>query len=373
MRFRYRAYMGGPDPLAEPDPPPEEAVEAARALLDLIAGVPGPDDAVVAVEKAVARYADGDRSALEALDSPGPLLGRVLGAGGRGLWERLDRADHGLSPRELRRLAEVALGEVRDAPRPGPHPGGREGGPGGDPTGRDVPYRADRPLDAVATLRRAMLRRAADPADTAALHAGDLRSAETEPSAGLAVSLLVDLSHSMAERSLHEAAVRTALALDALVRRHPGDRVQWVGFGETAREAGPAELVAHPWGRVPGTNLHHALRLARGHRRRHPGLAHRVLVVTDGEPTAHLGEDGDARFSWPAGPRTVEVTVAELDAALRDGSRVTFFLLSDDPRLRAFRDLVVRRRGVDAVSADADALAPLLLDTYLGGRPWPRA
>ncbi|MFE6309392.1 hypothetical protein [Nocardiopsis sp. NPDC057823] len=373
MRFRYREYMGGPDPLAEPDPPPEEAVGAARALLDLIAQAPGADDGVGAVEKAVARYAEGDRSALNALDSPGALLGRALGPGARELWDRLDRADHGLSPRELRRLAEVALGEARAAPRPGPHRGGLRGDPGTDPTGRDVPYRADRPLDAVASMRRAMLRRAADPADTAALRARDLRSAQTEPSSGWAVSLLVDLSHSMAARSLHEAAVRTALALDALVRRHPGDRVQWVGFGETARETDPAELVAHLWGRVPGTNLHHALRLARGYRRRHPGLAHRVLVVTDGEPTAHLGEDGDARFSWPASPRTAEVTVAELDAAVREGARVTFFLLSDDPRLRAFRDLVVRRRGVDAVAADAEALAPLLLDSYLGGRPWPRA
>ncbi|MDT0327947.1 vWA domain-containing protein [Nocardiopsis lambiniae] len=373
MRFRYRAYMGGPDPLAEPDPPPEEAVAIARELLEPLAGAEGADDAITAVEKAVARYAEGDRTALESVDSAtGGLLGRALGAGARELWDRLDRADHGLSPRELRRLGEVALRDARDAPRPGRRPGGREGGPGGEPTGHDVPYRSDRPLDAVATLRRAMVRRASDPTDTA-LRADDLRSAETEPTGGLAVSLLVDLSHSMTTRSLHEAATRTALALDALVRRHPEDRVRWVGFGDVAHEIDPAALVAHDWGRVPGTNLHHALRLARGHRRRHPGLAHRILVVTDGEPTAHLGEDGDARFSWPASPRTVEVTVAELDAALREGSRVSFFLLSDDPRLRAFRDLVVRRRGVEAVAADAAALAPVLLETYLGGRSWPRA
>ena len=89
-----------------------------------------------------------------------------------------------------------------------------------------------------------------------------------------------------------------------------------------------------------------------------------IMVVTDGEPTAYLGADGDARFSWPPTPRTVEVTTAELDAALAEGVEVTFFLLADDPRLRAFRALLERREGVRVVNADAEALGPLVLDHY---------
>ncbi|WP_159941789.1 hypothetical protein [Nocardiopsis sp. FR6] len=377
MRFRYRAYMGGPDPLAEPDPPPEEAVAAARELLGLITPAldgPAGTPELVALERALTRYADGDRGALGALDAVGlgRLLERELGREAGLALGRLDEADHGLSPRELRRLGEVALRDVEAARlgrggRDGSHRGG--GAPGGEPTGVPLPFDGDRDLDAVATVREAALRRSRPGERDAVLRTEDLRAAGTEPVEAAAVSLLVDLSHSMVTRSLHEAATRTALALHTLVAtRRPQDRLHLVGFGERARELSVGALVAHDWRRVPGTNLHHALRLARAHLRRHGGLRPQVLVVTDGEPTAHLGEDGDARFAWPASPRTVELTVAELDATLRQGAEVTFFLLADDPRLRGFQALVERRRGVRVVHAGSEALGPLVVDSYLGPR-----
>lgn len=369
MRFRYRAYTGGPDPLAEPDPPPEEAVRAAVELLELITGrTQDPGDALAASEEALRRYAAGERGVLDGVDLK--ALQAALGSAGHGPLERLGSADHGLSPRELRRLGEVALTEIEAALQraPGGHRGGT--GAGDEPTGAAVAHDGvDRPLDALATLREAMLRRAAGPAPGEALRAEDVRYTETEPAGAAAVCLLVDLSHSMATRGLHEAATRTALALHALVRnRYPEDRILIVGFGDRAREMTPADLVGHDWRRTPGTNLQHALHLARRHLRRHRGLRPVVLAVTDGEPTAHLGEDGDARFSWPPAPHTVEVTAAELDAALDEGAEVTFFLLADDPRLREFRSLLERRRGVRVVHADAAALGPLVVDRYLRGR-----
>lgn len=413
MRFRYRAYMGGPDPLAEPDPPPEEAVAAARELLVLVtsaletgsaaspkepeagsatgpegsasdsealgashatgSGVLAEEDRrrLSALKKVLSRYADGDRAALGEADvtALGRLLALLGGEAGQAL-DRLDRADHGLSPRELRRLGEVALREVEASRRGhGGRGGAHRGGtaPGGEPTGLPLPRDedGDRPLDAVATVREAALRRARPGERGVALRAEDVRVVGSEPSEAAAVSLLVDLSHSMVTRSLHEAAIRTALALHTLVStRRPQDRLHLVGFGERARELTPAALVAHDWRRVPGTNLHHALRLARAHLRRNGGLRPQVLVVTDGEPTAHLGEDGDTRFSWPPAPRTVELTFAELDAVLREGAEVTFFLLADDPRLRAFQELVERRRGARVVHAGAEELGPLVVDRY---------
>ncbi|WP_304453483.1 VWA domain-containing protein [Nocardiopsis sp. YSL2] len=369
-RFRYRRYTGGPDPLAEPDPPADAALRAVDELRALVAAAEADSDAhraeLAALEAALSRYGEGDRAALAEMD-PADLR-RLLGPEGEAARARLDSADHGLSPRELRRLGDAALRDFEKGR--GALPGGHAGpaGPGGatgEPTGAFLPYEAagDRPLDAPATAREAALRRAR--AAGPSLLPEDLRVAETEPESAAAVSLLIDLSHSMVTRSLHEAATRAALALHALVRtRYPEDRVQVVGFGESAVELTPAELVAHDWRRVPGTNLHHALRLARGHLRRHRGLVPRVLVVTDGEPTAHLGEDGGARFAWPPVPRTLEATLAELDAVLRAGAEVTFVLLADDPRLRAFRALVERRRGVRVVDADADLLGPLVLDRY---------
>lgn len=378
MRFRYRKYMGGPDPLAEPDPPPEEAVAAAKELRTLIAGAQAdsaPDRAAQsALEQALSRYGDGDRAAMAEVDAD--ALARLLGEEGREVLARLEETDHGLSPRELRRLGEVALRDMESArgSRGGSHPQRNSAGltaRDGEPAGGHLPRQVgdDRPLDPVATVRAAALRRT-DPRERGrVLHPEDLRVTDTEPAEAAAVSLLVDLSHSMAARSLHEAAVRTALALHTLVRtRRPEDRVQVVGFGTSAREMDPGALVAHEWRRVPGTNLHHALRIARAHLQRHSELRRQVLVITDGEPTAHLGEDGSARFAWPATPRTVELTVAELDTALRDGAEVTFFLLADDPRLLDFQSLVERRRGVRVVHADAEALGPLVVDRYL--RRW---
>lgn len=403
VRFRYREYMGGPDPLAESDPAPEEAVTAARELLALVASslrsTTAPDAEVVeasplsrepsppgggedsgedrrelvTLEKVLSRYVSGDRDALGEVNAVafGLLLDRLLGHGAGLLLARLDEADHGLSPRELRRLGEVALREVETARRGrGAHEGAHRGAgaPGDEATGGSVPWSEgdDRALDAVATVREATLRRLRPEERDVVLRAEDVRVTETEPAEAAAVSLLVDLSYSMVTRSLHEAATRTALALHTLVDTHrPEDRLHLVGFGERAQELSPRALVSHDWRRVPGTNLHHALRLARAHMRRYSALRPQVLVVTDGEPTAHLGEDGDARFSWPPSPRTVELTITELDAALREGAEVTFFLLAEDPRLRDFQALVERRRGVRVLHADGGELGPLVVDRYL--------
>ncbi|MBE3000230.1 VWA domain-containing protein [Nocardiopsis sp. HNM0947] len=372
MRFRYREYLGGPDPLAEPDPPPDEAVAAARELLSLVEAAEVEDaadrEALSEAEKALSRYGEGDRLAVSDVDPR--LLARLLGPQGRAAVDRWDAADHTLSPRELRRLADVALRDTEEARRArgsGSHRGGVR--PGGEPDGTTRAAAHGSVVDAVATVRAATLRRAEGRGRDEVLRAEDLRADGTEPSGASAVSLLVDLSHSMSTRGLHETATRTALALHALVGSHyPEDRLQLVGFGEVAREMSPGSLVAHGWGRVPGTNLQEALRLARGHMKRHPDLHRHVMVVTDGEPTAYTGADGDPRFSWPAGPRTVEATVGELDAALRDGAEVTFFLLADDPQLRAFATLVERRRGVRVVRAGGADLGPAVLDRFHEGR-----
>ncbi|MFI6576975.1 VWA domain-containing protein [Nocardiopsis sp. NPDC050513] len=346
MGFRYRAYTGGPDPLADPDPPrAEERVEAT----------------------ALGRGREGDGDAGEGSGAAPPPVGSRTD----GLLAPVDGNGHGLTPRELRRLGRIALRDIERAARSGTgrHAGG--GAPGTEPTGASLPRDADddRPLDPVASVRAATLRRR-DPAEREIrLRADDLRVAETEPVGARAVSLLVDLSHSMVERDLHTAAARTALALHTLVgAHHPEDRIHLVGFGETAHELAPGRLTAHEWRRAPGTNLHHALRLARRNARRHRGLRPLVLVVTDGEPTAHVDDDGRARFAWPPDPRTAEVTLAELDRLLREGAEAVFFLLADAPRLRAFAAEVGRRRSVRVVRSDAAALGPLVLDRYLGRR-----
>ena len=95
---------------------------------------------------------------------------------------------------------------------------------------------------------------------------------------------------------------------------------------------------------MQGTNLQHALHLAGRHVRRHPDGEPVVLVVTDGEPTAHL-EGGQAYFQWPPTRATVQATVAEVDALTRYGAAINVFMLGEDPGLRRFMDAVARRNG----------------------------
>ncbi|MGW8530268.1 VWA domain-containing protein [Nocardiopsis sp. NPDC055824] len=389
MRFRYREYDGGPDPLDGPEeePRPTEGTAAPHERpvggADPAAG-PEPlespalegvrisygEDGPAAPDGPAAVAAGGWGDGSSRPQVPGDPAAPGDGAGRDR--SRPESPDWG--PREIRRLGELALRDIEAAGRRrGVRGGGLRGGagPGGEATGGHLPRdeAGDLALDAVATAREAVLRRARPGERSAVLRPQDVRVVETEPAEAAAVALLVDLSHSMTTRGLHGAATGTALALDALVRvRRPRDRLRLVGFGDRAREMTPAELAAHDWSRVPGTNLHHALRLARGHLRRHRDLRPQVMVVTDGEPTAHLGEDGGARFSWPPDPRTGELTLAELDAALREGAEVAFFVLADDPRLRAFLERVERRRGVRVVRADAGGLGPLVVDRYLGRR-----
>ena len=93
-----------------------------------------------------------------------------------------------------------------------------------------------------------------------------------------------------------------------------------------------------------------------------------VLVVTDGEPTAHLEPDGEAEFNWPPLPRTLAVTMAEVDALAKLGASVTVFMLGEDPRLAQFVDLVARRSGGRVVAPDLDGLGAAVVSDYLRGR-----
>jgi uncharacterized protein with von Willebrand factor type A (vWA) domain len=93
-----------------------------------------------------------------------------------------------------------------------------------------------------------------------------------------------------------------------------------------------------------------------------------VLVVTDGEPTAHLEQDGTAEFSWPPEPRTLRKTVAEVDALAKLGASVSVFMLGDDPQLEKFVDLVARRSGGRVVNPDLDGLGAAVVSDYLSSR-----
>jgi uncharacterized protein with von Willebrand factor type A (vWA) domain len=193
--------------------------------------------------------------------------------------------------------------------------------------------------------------------------------AETERRSAAAVSLLVDLSYSMALRGTWAAAKQTALALYALLRtKYPQDAIQVVGFSNYARELRETELASLGWDMVQGTNLHHALMLAGRHLDRHPEHEPVVLIVTDGEPTAHLQRDGRPWFDWPPSPETLELTLAEVDKMTRRHAALNIFMLANDDRLSAFVDNVARRNGGRVLRAEPEHLGEYVVNDFLRTR-----
>lgn len=220
----------------------------------------------------------------------------------------LDRGSDGqwrLSPKAMRRLGETALRDV--AQQLSSRRGERElrrAGAAGDLTGATRPWQFGdtEPWNVTRTLTNAVLRQAGTSADnpgSIAITVDDVEVSETETRTQAAVALLVDTSFSMVMENRWLPMKRTALALDHLVRtRFRSDALQIIAFGRYARTTTSAELMGLEGVYEQGTNLHHALALAGRHLRRYPNAQPVLLVVTDGEPTAHLEDvDGSGRSS----------------------------------------------------------------------------
>ncbi len=284
----------------------------------------------------------------------------------QGLFERAPDGSLLLSPKALRRLGESALSDVADriASRRGERET-RRSGVAGEATGATRPWAfGDTEAWSVPrTLLNAQLRHAAG--DERRLAVTDVEVVETEQRTRAAVALCVDTSWSMVQDGRWVPMKRTALALHQLIStRFRGDDLKLVTFGRTARAVELGELVGLEGVWEQGTNLHHALALAGQHLRRNPDAQPVVLVVTDGEPTAHLEPDGEAVFSWPTGPATLRATVAELDRLTGLQAAFTFFVLGEDQRLAAFMDGLARRCGGRVVAPSLDGLGAEVVAEY---------
>jgi len=334
-----------------------------------------------AIRRSLGRQAVDDMEALRQIERELERQGYLQRTGGK-----LE-----LTPKAVRRLGETALRRIfADLPegRYGDHDL-RDAGQAGEYTGATRPWQFgdEQAIDTPATVRNALLR------DTAAVHrepdpttrrsaspdpatrlrvrlsAADFEVEETERRGAAAVCLLVDLSYSMVLRGTWAVAKQTALALYALVRsRFPQDRIQVIGFSNYARELRETDLAGLGWDMVQGTNLHHALVLAGRFLDERPEHEPVVLIVTDGEPTAHLQRNGQYSFDWPPAPETLELTLAEVDKMTRRRAPLNIFMLVDDERLAAFVDEVARRNGGRVLRAQPDRLGEYVVRDFLRTR-----
>lgn len=351
--------------------------DATRALADLA------DAEALQAQLADAMQA-GESELMDAIDEQ--ALERALGRAARDDLEDLRRVqqaltDEGyltgdrqhLSPKAVRRIGRTALRTVfdsLDAGTRGDHQVRRTGA-AGEPTGahRAWAFGDEAPIDAVRTVQNAALRRAARGGDAAALHPDDFEVQQTETVTRAAIALLIDRSYSMAVNDTWGSAKTIALALHALTgTAYPLDALQVIAFANVAEVVRPVDLPALEVSYVQGTNLQHGLMLARRFLDGHPGAQRIVMVVTDGEPTAHLVGDGDWWFDWPPSHETIASTVAEVDLMTRRKVPISWFRLGSEPRLVRFLDAMARRNGGRVLAPSTERLGDYVISDYVRAR-----
>ncbi|MDY6810432.1 MAG: VWA domain-containing protein [Actinomycetota bacterium] len=305
----------------------------------------------------------------------------------QGYFDRTSDGQLRLSPKAMRQLGQAIFRDIAEQLSGRGDRQTRRSGALGEPTGasREWEFGDTDPWDVTRTVSNAVLRTISE-TDEPTLAAGemarsgvridvrDVETAETEARTQAAVVLLVDTSFSMEMEGRWTPMKRTAIALNHLVStRFRSDELHLIAFGRYARSIDIAELTGLQPRMEQGTNLHHALLLAQRHLRRFPNAQPVVLVVTDGEPTAHLDPSGEPFFFYPPHPQTIALTVRELDHVSRLGAQVTFFRLGEDPGLAHFMDQIARRIGGRVVAPDVDGLGAAVVGDYLRARRGRRA
>jgi len=202
---------------------------------------------------------------------------------------------------------------------------------------------------------------ALDPADFAVRETRELSSAATV--------LLVDMSRSMLLRGCFMAAKKVAVALDTLIRtRYPRDELHVVGFAYHAREIRPGALASLSWhGYEYGTNLQHGLLLSRRLLARSHATNREIVVITDGEPTAHF-QDGEVEFSYPPTRRTILETLKEVGRCTREGITINTFMLERSRALTEFVDRMTALNRGRAFYATPERLGEYVLVDFVGRR-----
>jgi uncharacterized protein with von Willebrand factor type A (vWA) domain len=275
-----------------------------------------------------------------------------------------------LTPRAIRRIGQRALQDIfgrLSKDRFGDHKTIRHG-VGGDPTDETKPYSFGDPflLDMKQTMMNAVGRGGVG--TPVRLAPEDFEVHRTEYNTQSATVLMIDMSRSMMLRGLFFAAKKVAIALDSLIRgQFPRDHLYIVGFAYLAREMKPEDLPAATSAEYEyGTNLEHGLMLARRLLARHNGNK-QVIVVTDGEPTAHL-EGGQVIFNYPPLRETYLATLAEVNRCTKERITINTFMLDRSPYLSAFVEQMSKLNRGRAFYSTPERLGQYVLVDYMNNK-----
>jgi uncharacterized protein with von Willebrand factor type A (vWA) domain len=345
-----------------------QALDALEAQLD---GTTGPGDLGAVDRERLGELLGED--AVRDLDALDDLARRLERAG----YLTRDGERLELTARGSRRIGQKVLDDLfarlrRDAF--GDHRS-RHAGRGGERDETTKPYEFGDPfhLDLRRTLANALTREenapGRRPGRGLALAPEDFEVFRTDETTRTSTVLLVDMSRSMLLRGCFVAAKKVAVALDTLIRtQFPRDDLAIVGFAYYAREIRPQALAELSWhGYEYGTNLQHGLMLARRILARSRGANKEIVVITDGEPTAHM-EGGEVEFNYPPTRRTVTETLREVQRCTKEGITINTFMLEQSRALAEFVALVTRLNRGRAFYAEPEHLGEYVLVDFVSRR-----
>jgi Ca-activated chloride channel family protein len=319
----------------------------------------------------------------------------------RGYVEKDAEGKYVVTPKGIRRVENKALEELFQIARKdklGKHDTEFRGA--GQTVHEDSkPYEFGDPvsnLNMHETLRNALFRQGGG--SPIHINEEDLVVYDTEYQTSCATVVLLDMSGSMTRYGKYGQAKRVAMALQSLIRnRYQSDFLQVVGFYTYATPLTERQLLSsapkpvsiydsrvrlrinldHPPRFVPEhfTNIHAGLQFARRILRRNPAQNKQIIIVTDGEPTAHI-EGREIVLIYPPAEQTARLTLAEAKRCSDEGLTISSFALIEDYFYLGLVNFVERLAQVTqgvAAFCNADDLGNMVLQSFVGGRKRRRA
>jgi len=272
-----------------------------------------------------------------------------------------------LTPKGMRKIGQNALADLfakLNQDRLGRHQLERSG-VGHERNYETKPYEYGDPfnLQIERTLRNAIRRTGGG--TPVHLQPDDFEVERTETITKSSTVLMLDLSLSMPMRDNFLAAKKVAMALHSLISsQFPRDFLGIVGFSEVARELKPEQLPEVSWDFVYGTNMQHAFLLSRRMLARQTGTK-QIIMVTDGEPTAHLLPGGEVFFNYPPVRETVEATLKEVARCTREDIRINTFMLDANSYLQNFIEQLTRMNRGRAFFTTPETLGSYVLVDFI--------
>jgi Ca-activated chloride channel family protein len=314
----------------------------------------------------------------------------------RGLVEKDRDGRFRVTPKGIKRVenrAMEALFNIQNRDKFGRHETDLRG-PGQTVLEESRPYEYGDPvsnLNMHETLRNALVRQGGG--SPVKIIEDDLVVYDTEYQTSCATVVLLDMSGSMTRYGKYASAKRVALALQGLVRsRYQSDFLEVVGFYTYATPLSERQLLNsapkpvsifdsrvrmrisldNPPGFVPEhfTNIHAGLQFARRILRRQTAQNRQIILITDGEPTAHI-ENREIVLIYPPSEKTAHLTLSEAKRCAHEGIQISSFALIEDyfylGLVNFVEQLAKVTQGVCA-TCNAEDMGNMVVHSFINGR-----